>query len=778
MKISINNFKNVNGIKDLKDKNNTTNEEKHDAKIVIEGDALIYAPNGGTKTSLAKGLESIANGEIPKDRIFDKSGEYNIEIDDRRYTEMTPQKIDNILVYNYESYYQKLLMNNELSTLAMSSELYDKFHPTIEKYEEVINNCFNAICNDLSKKKSDSDKAKEVNDFFSTVFNIVKKKDIIVFLNTLKWDDKIEISDEINIFDVINAKTKVILEQENIKTNIEKLNELLSKQDTIFFGKFSPASLESLMKEIEVSGYFEAGHSLKFRNYEELVPTESRLKDIYKEEKEKFFNSEEGKNTLESLLTSLKKNKETKQLESIIRKQPELFEGLENIEAFKANILAAKLFPLKDTISNTCKIIDKLNVKIKEFLEASKREESQWQKICDEFENRFDVPYRIAVEDEENALLGEKALQFIITYYDGNKDVLTTNSAKLSDEKAKEVLSTGELRALTVLRFLFDLEDKVNNNDNVFVVLDDVVDSFDYKNKYAMLEYLDDISYSDKKNITCWILTHNFDFFSNCSTRIGYKSKYFIQKSKDCEILHKLSSNDSKVSTGGLDFFKDFKGKLDSCNTNTFEKAFYSLLPVCRNIIELSSNGNVNENEDYKLLCSALHYKDNTESLEFNEFQSIYKDILGIESKNLINNNKKIYEVLLSIANSIQKTYRDNNSKYNELSLPEKIVLSIAIRIELEKYLNDYYGIVSSSDNTDDNKNTLASKFTKVKNYMRPKECKIFTKAIVSTPDFIHLNSFMYEPIVDVGFGTLVSLYSDVQSIMENKNNRKEVTNV
>ena len=58
---------------------------------------------------------------------------------------------------------------------------------------------------------------------------------------------------------------------------------------------------------------------------------------------------------------------------------------------------------------------------LKEFLEASKSEESQWKKICNEFENRFDVPYRIDVEAEENALLGEKALQFIITYYDGIK---------------------------------------------------------------------------------------------------------------------------------------------------------------------------------------------------------------------------------------------------------------------------------------------------------------------------------------------------------------------
>ena len=36
----------------------------------------------------------------------------------------------------------------------------------------------------------------------------------------------------------------------------------------------------------------------------------------------------------------------------------------------------------------------------------------------------------------------------------------------------------------------------------------------------------------------------------------------------------------------------------------------------------------------------------------------------------------------------------------------------------------------------------------------------------------------MYEPIVDVGFGTLVSLYSDAQSIIKNKNDIKEVTNV
>ena len=60
MAVKIEKFKNVYGINDLKGIDS------------VNGNAFIYAPNGGTKTSLALGFKSISNGINPNDRIFEK----------------------------------------------------------------------------------------------------------------------------------------------------------------------------------------------------------------------------------------------------------------------------------------------------------------------------------------------------------------------------------------------------------------------------------------------------------------------------------------------------------------------------------------------------------------------------------------------------------------------------------------------------------------------------------------------------------------------------------
>lgn len=48
------------------------------------------------------------------------------------------------------------------------------------------------------------------------------------------------------------------------------------------------------------------------------------------------------------------------------------------------------------------------------------------------------------------------------------------------------------------------------------IVLDDISESFDYKNKYAIIEYISDISEytdsNDEKLFKILFLTYNFDF--------------------------------------------------------------------------------------------------------------------------------------------------------------------------------------------------------------------------------------------------------------------------
>ena len=55
-------------------------------------------------------------------------------------------------------------------------------------------------------------------------------------------------------------------------------------------------------------------------------------------------------------------------------------------------------------------------------------------------------------------------------------------------------LSMGERKALYVLNVIFEIETRMKRQQETFVVVDDIADSFDYQNKYAIIQYLKDIS--------------------------------------------------------------------------------------------------------------------------------------------------------------------------------------------------------------------------------------------------------------------------------------------
>ena len=56
-----------------------------------------------------------------------------------------------------------------------------------------------------------------------------------------------------------------------------------------------------------------------------------------------------------------------------------------------------------------------------------------------------------------------------------------------------QVLSNGEKRALYILNIIFEVEARKAAKQNTLFVIDDIADSFDYKNKYAIIEYLKEV---------------------------------------------------------------------------------------------------------------------------------------------------------------------------------------------------------------------------------------------------------------------------------------------
>ena len=101
------------------------------------------------------------------------------------------------------------------------------------------------------------------------------------------------------------------------------------------------------------------------------------------------------------------------------------------------------------------------------------------------------------------------------------------------------------------------------------------------------------------------------------------------------------------------------------------------------------------------------------------------------------------------------------------INLENKIVLSIAIRLNAEKFMielindDDFVKGISSNQTWE-----LLQKFEEIYNNEK-KVLEVVKRVNLITPENIHINSFMYEPIIDMGDGELKKLYEETKKLKE-----------
>ena len=101
----------------------------------------------------------------------------------------------------------------------------------------------------------------------------------------------------------------------------------------------------------------------------------------------------------------------------------------------------------------------------------------------------------------------------------GNNDILElgykfhdgSDETHIERDTLLKTLSQGEKKALYILNVIFEIEVRRQSGQETLFVIDDIADSFDYKNKYV-IQYLQEISEYQGK-------THNFDFFRTVNSR-------------------------------------------------------------------------------------------------------------------------------------------------------------------------------------------------------------------------------------------------------------------
>jgi ABC-type methionine transport system ATPase subunit len=229
--------------------------------------------------------------------------------------------------------------------------------------------------------------------------------------------------------------------------------------------------------------------------------------------------------------------------------------------------------------------------------------------------------------------------------------------APVEKDALMEALSTGEKRAFYVLNIIFEVEARKKAKQETIFVVDDIADSFDYKNKYAIIQYLKDIA--EEPHFKQIILTHNFDFFRTINSRfVDYSHCLMALKSSNGISLEQATGiRNVFVNDWKPNFFTDPKKKIAS-------------IPFIRNLIEFTKG---EKDPDFAKLTSLLHWKSDSASVTQNELDRIYDSVFCTTGAGP-NGTSLVIDIIQHEAGECLKACAGINFE-------NKIVLSIAIRI-------------------------------------------------------------------------------------------------
>ena len=710
------NLKNCYGIKSL----------EHEFKFMQSHKTFsIYAKNGSMKTSFAKTFENISRNESVKDLVFpDRESSAEITFGGTAINQ-------EILVINS---YKERYESEKVSTLLVNKELQKEF----KSIHKEIDKCKKTALTNL-KKISGITKLDEIEKEISKTF--YNNDDSKIFESFERIENEvngdIEQYTDIKYKDVFDSKIVDFLEtadvQSNIANYITKYDELLDKSTYFKKGIFNHSQAEDTASSLTKNGFFKADHAVLFGEHK--ISTEQELTDVIDSEKKQILGDETLQVIFNILDQKITKNQELKNLRDFLSQNSFIIPELSNLESFKAKLWKYYLSEVKDDFNALINAYREGKEKIKSIIEQAQGEQTDWLNVIEIFNERFLVPFRVVVSNKVDVILKSDAPSISFEFIEGSEN------KSIDQNKLLDVLSQGEKRALYLLNIIFEIEARKKVGGLHVFVIDDIADSFDYKNKYAIIEYLRDISKTD--NFYQIILSHNFDFHRTVSSRLSMNrnNRLGITKTeKGITIEKELYQNNP---------FNNWRKNLDN------DCFLVAAIPFVRNLAEYSGNVEV-----YNNLTKFLHIKAGSDELKVAELKTLFSNILNVQNDvDKILDNGRNYKTLL-----------ENALATSTGNLEGKITKSIAIRLKGERF------VISSIKN--DNfvnqikKNQTAKLIDKYKDkFPDTKDAiKILDKIQLMTPESIHVNSFMYEPLLDMSNEYLDTLHTQISNLLQTGN--------
>lgn len=701
----------------------------------------IYAPNGVMKTSFAKTMTDLSKGQTPSDLAFpDRDSVFEVSLNNEALV-----KDEIFVVQSYDEKYA----SGEVSTLLANSELkqrYEDVHRSIGEAKKEVDKSLKGSSGFGEKSRENIDPIiKEVfgNDYYEALLSLEEELSQVSESSLADANYKI-------LFD---PKVQQLLADETVGEAVadfaRKYAEI-TETSPILRQNFQYHNATEIQQQLASNNYFEAGHSISLANEASHEKTEfssnEALRDMIEAEKIRVFDDEGLRARFDAFNAKIK-NKELQAFRDYITENKNLIPELADRDAFKRKLWLQYLVRAKSQYNNLISNYRSGQAELASIIAEADASRGDWDDVIADFNRRFlYLPFELFVENKSDAILKGTSPSVGFIFRNGGDEKRYAQSQK---QDLLRVLSTGEARALYILDIMYEVHIKWKYRKKTLFVFDDIADSFDYKNKFAIIDFLEDVTKTEDTNFLAIVLTHNFDFLRTIANR-GICPPY------QCRLAFKSADEVKLDNFDRSDIQNPFHKWRSRLNEPNFAIAY---IPFMRNVIEYTQgtkNPDRTDNADYLTLTRMVHYKDETENLTVADYKTIFDNTFPNATFPNIALETPILGQIFSTADNCQNA--DDG-----VNLEHKIVLSLAARIWAERYM---IAKIRGDDPTFDpaRKQTgeLFQAF-KEKFNNQADEISLLRRVNLITPSNIHINAFMYEPILDMGFGELVQLYQDVK---------------
>lgn len=696
---------------------------------------LIYAPNGSMKTSFAKTMRYLSgqSKEKPCDKLHDKDkSSFILKADGLDIPK------ENIFVVNGDD---DIDSSKSFINFLASSELkrrYDYIYQQLSEKKDFL----------ISKLKSvslSSDCEKEIFGTFKqnetdTIFSILERLNSEVKLGLPKF--------EFRYNDVFDTKENV---KKFIEANKEYLNEYIKNYNRLLGGSklfrsvgdhtFGTYHVAQLQQYVSDGSFFGVKHKIVLQDNTQLS-SEKELQNLVEEEQKKLLQDEELKKSFDKITKAIDKNVELRGFKSVLNNHPEWIPEIINYEAFRKKVWLGYLSDneIKPLFDAYIQVYNENKEALQHVLEEASSQQEKWKQIIALYNARFHVPIKVSIANQKDIILKQEAARLQFSYIEDSNTETTVEK-----EILEKILSRGEKRAFIILQFLFEMEARKTMEHDTILIMDDIADSFDYQNKYAIIEYIKDISADKSNKFYMLVLTHNYDFYRTLSSRLSLFQP-------NLWMAERLVNGKVIINQG------QYKGNI---YTNAFinhdddDKIFISMIPFVRNLIEYTKG---ESDADYITLTECLHRKANTQNITTEQLINIMTDFTQGKGMKRPKSVDKIYDLIMQTANKII-----TETNPNQVLIENKVCLSIAIRHLAENYMHDKMIAAGKSEEDLVVSGNQTGKWTGMFKKICPENnhYDIIERVNMMTPELIHINSFMFEPLIDMSIYHLIQLYKD-----------------